>query len=66
MTEPSDRRPGDIILDRYLPDASPEEREIARAQLIDLVDWHMRLIMRQMREDADSRAEHGHGKLDST
>lgn len=28
-----DRQPGDLIIDRYLPDASPEKREEAREAL---------------------------------
>lgn len=28
-----DRQPGDLIIDRYLPDATPEERERARREL---------------------------------
>jgi len=27
------RRPGDLILDRYMPNATPEEREAARENL---------------------------------
>lgn len=33
MTSPKSRRPGDLILDRYLPDADEETRERAREVL---------------------------------
>jgi hypothetical protein len=39
----SEHRPGDYILDRYLPDASPEVREEARENLRRLVDLMMRV-----------------------
>ena len=33
MNDPKLRRPGDLILDRYMPDATQEEREEGRANL---------------------------------
>ncbi len=45
----SQRQPGDLILDRYMPNASQEEREQARANLRGLLaalvryaKWHAR------------------------
>lgn len=32
-----EQQPGDLILDRYMPKASSEEREIARANLYRLI-----------------------------
>lgn len=55
MTEHRDLQPGDLILDRYLPHLGADDREIARARLYDYVAWHLRVIMRQLREEAESR-----------
>ncbi len=33
MERPRGRQPGDLILDRYMPSATPEEREAARENL---------------------------------
>ncbi len=33
VTNNANRRPGDFILDRYMPDATAEEREVARENL---------------------------------
>jgi ribosome recycling factor len=66
MTEHRDHQPGDIILDRYLPDATPEEREAARAQLHAFVAWQLRIVIRQIRsEQADSAARQERDTLDS-
>ena len=37
MQQHPDRQPGDLILDRYMPNASLEERETARANLYRLI-----------------------------
>ena len=42
MTARMDRRPGDLILDRYLPDADEETREQAR----DVLRVHALLLIR--------------------
>lgn len=42
MTAPRPKRPGDLILDRYLPRADDEQREQAR----DALRAHARLLMR--------------------
>lgn len=46
-------RPGDIILDRYLPDASPEQREEARENLRRLARLIVRVHERLARERGD-------------
>lgn len=43
-------RPGDIILDRYMPDASPEAREEARENLYALAAAVVRICERIARE----------------
>lgn len=65
MPEHNEHQPGDIILHHYLPDATSEQREEARAQLHAFIDWQMRIIMRQMREEADSRRTPQGDTLDS-
>lgn len=53
------RRPGDLILDRYMPDATPEQREAARRRLYDYARIVMRIVMRteQERQDPDNSRE---------
>ena len=65
MIDERDYQPGDIIIDRYLPDATSEQREEARAHLHAFVRWQMGIIMRQLREEADSRAQQERDTLDS-
>lgn len=45
------RRPGDQILDRYCPNLSPADREIARERLEKLARLLVRIAMRQVREE---------------
>jgi len=66
MTDHRDHQPGDFILDHYLPDATPEEREEARAHLFAFVAWQMRILVGQVqREQADSREQPVRDTLDS-
>lgn len=44
------RRPGDLILARYVPDAAPEDREAARESLRAQARAYMRIIARLIRE----------------
>ena len=44
------RQPGDLILDRYMPDATPEEREVARENLKRLARLMLRVEVRKARE----------------
>jgi hypothetical protein len=53
MSEPRKPRPGDRILDRYVPNLAPEEREEARARLFGFVSWQVRILARQVREELD-------------
>jgi hypothetical protein len=46
--------PGDIILDRYLPNASPEQREEARENLRRLARLSIRVHERLARERGDN------------
>lgn len=64
MPENRNRQPGDIILDRYVPHLSPQDREVARARLYQYAAWHLGVIMRQLREEANSRGACGCDKLD--
>ena len=41
------RRPGDAILDRYMPDATADEREAARANLYGFVAVLLRIATRE-------------------
>lgn len=45
-------RPGDLILDRYMPDATVEEREAARANLNSFLATLVRIEERRMFEDS--------------
>lgn len=51
----SEHRPGDLILDRYLPNADLETREQARANLEALAKVIVRIGIRQMREQQARR-----------
>jgi hypothetical protein len=47
------RQPGDLILDRYMPDASPEQREGARANLYEFAGVLLRIATRRVTEEHD-------------
>ena len=47
-------RPGDLIIDRYLPDASPEDRERAREVLREYALLLIRMGDRIMRDNEAS------------
>lgn len=51
------QRPGDLILDRYMPDATPEERETARENL--------KTALAALMCIEEQRALRNGGKLDS-
>ena len=51
MSDTQARKPGDIILDRYCPNLSPDDREIARERLRAWMRWTLQIIMRQVREE---------------
>jgi hypothetical protein len=50
--------PGEDVLDKYMPNASPQDPEIARECLYDLGRVMLRIAVRQAREErADSLTE---------
>jgi hypothetical protein len=55
MNDPKPRRPGDLILDRYMPNATGEEREEARANLKAYVAVVLRKKQRLAREAGERR-----------
>ena len=56
MTAIKQCRPGDIILDRYMPDATTEQREEARANLKTYAAVFMRINQRLARDAGDKEA----------
>ena len=54
MNDTKQRRPGDFILDRYMPDATPEEREGARENLRRLAKLLLRVHERPICENPQS------------
>jgi hypothetical protein len=66
MTSQPARRPGDQILDRYVPHLKGADRELARERLQGLARLLLRIAMRQVREEMDGRDSHqsaGRGKI---
>lgn len=61
----SDRKPGELILDRYLPNATPEVREEAREALrkhaLLLIRWGERALFEK---GADSPESAGRRRVD--
>jgi hypothetical protein len=49
-TDAPARRPGDLIIDRYMPDATPEEREEAHANLRRFLKALLRVAVRVTKE----------------
>lgn len=47
---PSQHRPGDVILNRYMPHATVAEREVARENLRKLARFMLRVEARKARE----------------
>lgn len=45
------RRPGDALIEKFMPDASPEERERAHANLRQLARVLLRIAKRQVDEE---------------
>ena len=54
MERAENHRPGDIILNRYLPDATEREREEARGNLYEFVDALYRIALRIAQEEHDT------------
>ncbi len=59
-------RPGDVILDRYMPDATPEEREAARANLYGFVAVLLRIATREALDNVEKPIRtNGEGEVES-
>ncbi|MBV8977714.1 MAG: hypothetical protein JOZ13_10090 [Alphaproteobacteria bacterium] len=61
----SEHRPGDAILNRYMPDASEEAREAARDNLFRLVDLVIRVNERLSRQSPAAIRQNEAGAVDS-
>jgi hypothetical protein len=60
------RSPGDVILERYMPDATAEEREAARANLYAFVAVLLRIATREATEEAEREIRaNGGGEVES-
>ena len=69
METSPDHRPGDHILDRYVPHLSGADRELARERLQGLAKLLLRIAMREVREEmqaADSRDSDSRRIISST
>ena len=60
MPDDVPRQPGDIILDRYMPNASLEKREAARERLKRLAALIVRVHKRLLNEEKASVDQTGH------
>lgn len=49
--KPVGQRPGDAIINRYMPNATPEEKEAARENLKKLARFILRVEERRFREE---------------
>ncbi len=65
MPEDSIHRPGDEILNRYMPDATGEEREIARENLRAFAAVAMGIAKRRALEERESIRENEEPALKS-
>ena len=69
MNEAPQHRPGDVILDHFVPHLDAADRELARERLEAFVGWLVRIAMRQVREDMhlrDSRESDSIGRIQPT
>lgn len=69
MEKQPGHRPGDIILDHFVPHLEGADRELARARLQNFAGWLVRIAMRQAREEMqlrDSRDSETLGTIEST
>ncbi len=66
MKATKERQPGDLILDRYMPNAPYEEREAARKNLEALVLVLLRIDERLHREAVEKASRgNGNGEVES-
>jgi hypothetical protein len=64
MPSPPERVPGDLILDRYAPDATTEQREQGRAALLNYARALLRMGDRLYAERQDSPESPGRRRLE--
>jgi hypothetical protein len=55
MDRSSGHRPGDIILDHFVPHLDDADRELARERLQQFASWLVGIAMRQAREEMGMR-----------
>ena len=65
MEAKPDYRPGDHILDRYVPHLSGADRELARARLQEMARWLVHVAMDQVCNDMEP-ADSLEGRIRST
>ena len=51
----AEERLGDLFLDRYMPEATPEEQEVARRNVLEFVDALIAIASRRARESLNAR-----------
>ena len=69
MEQKPERRPGDDILDHYVPHLTGADRDLARARLEGLATLLVKIAVRQVREEravADSRESDSRSKIQTT
>jgi hypothetical protein len=69
MDTPPDHRPGDIILDHFVPHLKGEDRELARKRLQGLAKLLLTAAIREVRSEraqVDSRESDSKGKIQPT
>lgn len=64
MPSPPERMPGDLILDRYAPNATPEQREQGRAALLNYARVLLRMGERLYAERQNSPESPGRRRLE--
>ena len=65
MSEVPEHRPGDIILDHFVPHLDGADRELARERLQQFAGWLVGIAMRQAREEMQRRDSRESDSLDT-
>ena len=65
MEKQPDHRPGDVILDHFVPHLDAADRELARERLQNFAGWLVRIAMRQAREEMQLRDSRDSESLDT-
>ena len=65
MEKQPDHRPGDVILDHFVPHLDAADRELARERLQNFAGWLVRIAMRQAREEMHRRDSRDSESLDT-